>query len=386
MKIGGIIAEYNPYHNGHQYQVESFKREHDITHVVAVMSGNFVQRGDVAIVDKFTRSQMAIRNGVDLVIELPVSYALSSAERFAEGGVYLLNALNCIEKLSFGSSSTVETLQTVARRSEEVRTSHEMLKLLESGVTFPMALSKLMGEYSTVLDDPNNVLGIEYIRALERLNSTIEPTTLTRKNVQHHSAVPVDNFASASYVRELIHAQGDFIKYLPMWDSSASVAKLENLERAILYKLRTSTIEEISGVYDVSHGLEYRILQAGQKSTNLDGLLFGIKSKRYTLSRVRRIVLSLLLGITKDDVSMIPPYARVLAMNSKGIEILSHIKGRANIPIDTSLARIKKLSPQCERFATLESHSTDIYNLSFDVPLPCNMDYTQKVVPFRQNL
>lgn len=382
MKVGGVIAEYNPFHNGHKYQIEQFKREHDVTHIVVVMSGNFVQRGDVAITDKFTRSRVAIQCGADLIVELPVSYALSSAENFAKGGIATLDALNCIDTLSFGSTSDIDTLKEVSKLSEGVRNSPELKSMLKSGITFPVALSKLMGEYSNILIDPNNVLGVEYIRTLNALNSSIKPTTLKRKDVQHDSSTPIGNFASASYIRESIYTRQEFKKYVPMWDDDTPIANLKNLEKVILYRLRTSTIEDIRPIFDVSQGLEYKVLKSSKSSNSLEELYFNIKSKRYTLSRVRRIVLNLLLGISKTDVLSPPPYARILAMNSKGIEILSKAKRVSKIPIGTSLAKLGRLSERCQRFATLESTATDVYNLAFDRVYPCNTDYTQQTIRY----
>lgn len=387
MKIGGIIAEYNPFHNGHRYQIEQFKKQHDITHLVVVMSGNFVQRGDVAIIDKFKRSNMAVHCGADLVIELPVSYAISTAEYFALGGVYILNSLGCVDSLSFGSSSNIDTLKKVAELLETVRNSNEVLNLMKSGITFPNAVQRVFSnlygnELSNVLNEPNNVLGLEYIRALNRLNSNIKPTTLTRKNVQHHSNIPVDNFASASYIRESILKGEDYSKYVPMgvYDilKNSQYSSLDDLEKIILYKLRTSTINDIQSIFDVSHGLEYRILESSKKATSLNDLLFSIKSKRYTLARIRRIILNLVLGITKQDISILPPYARILAMNKKGTEILSKAKNASSIPFGTSLAKLEKISEESKRFAILESTSTDIYNLSSKEVLPCGLDYTNK--------
>jgi predicted nucleotidyltransferase len=391
MKVGGIIAEYNPFHNGHSYQIENFRQQHDITHLVVVMSGNFVQRGDIAIVDKFKRSKMAILGGADLVIELPVAYALSTAESFAWGGIYLLNSLGCVDSLSFGSSSDINTLLEVSTILEELRNSQAVLELIKNGNTFPNAVSKVLrstygDRFSNVLDEPNNVLGIEYIRALKSLNSNIKPTTLTRKNVLHHDTAPIDNFASASAVRKLILNATDYRPYVP--ESSYSIlsecphADLTNLEKVILYRLRTATLKDIQSLSDVAQGLEYRILQAVKTSTTLEELLLNIKSKRYTLARIRRIILNLTLGITKYDISTMPPYARVLAMNHKGVEILSKAKRSANIPIGTSLAKLEKLSPECKRFATLESTSTDIFNLASSQVSPCALDYTHKIEIF----
>jgi predicted nucleotidyltransferase len=388
MNIGGIIAEYNPFHNGHRYQIEQFRKTYDISHLVVVMSGNYVQRGDVAIIDKFSRSRMAIQGGADLVIELPVPYVLSTAEYFALGGVYLLDSLGCIDSISFGSSTDIQTLTNIANLSKSLRNSPEVLELLNHGDTFPTAINKVMckaygDEISNILSDPNNVLGLEYIRALNRLHSNIQPTTLPRKNVHHHSSTPIDTFASASTVRNMILSNEDYSKYIPEYCketlSSREVSKIQNLEKTILYKLRTSTAEDIQAIFDVSHGLEHRILQSTKNATTLEDLLFSIKTKRYTLSRIRRIILNLTLGITKQDIAILPPYARVLAMNSKGVEILSKAKKTCNIPIGTSLAKLEKLSLECNRFATLESTSTDIYSLSTDKTLPCGLDYTHKI-------
>lgn len=385
MKIGGIIAEYNPFHNGHRYQIEQFKLKHNITHLVVVMSGNFVQRGDVAIIDKFKRSKMAIQGGADLILELPVCYALSTAEYFALGGIYLLNSLGCVDTLSFGSSSDIDTLTKISKLSNELRNSNEVLELMNNGLTFPNALAKVVStlnyDYSNVLGEPNNVLGLEYIRALNRLHSNIEPTTLVRKNVQHNSTAPLDNFASASYIRNEILKGANVSKLMPNYDiiTSNDIHSIESLERVILYKLRCTSIEELQSTFDVSHGLEHRILQATKKSTSLNDLLFNIKSKRYTLARIRRIVLNVLLGITKQDISTMPPYARILAMNTKGTEILSIAKKRASIPIGTSLAKLEKISTECKKVATLESKSTDIYELSSNKSISCGTDYTHKI-------
>jgi predicted nucleotidyltransferase len=275
---------------------------------------------------------------------------------------------------------------------EELRNSQEVLELIKSGNTFPNAVSKVFkatygDRFSNVLDEPNNVLGIEYVRALQSLHSNIKPTTLTRKNVLHHDTTPMGNFASASTVRELLLNGMDYRPYVPESSygilSNSPHADLTNLERVILYRLRTATLEDIQSVADVTQGLEYRVLQAVKTATSLEELLLSIKSKRYTLARIRRIILNLTLGITKYDTSTVPPYARVLAMNHKGVEILSKAKKCASIPIGTSLAKLEKLSPQAKRFATLESTSTDVFNLASSQVYPCGLDYTHKIEIFQ---
>lgn len=383
MKIGGIIAEYNPFHNGHLYQIDTLKREYGVTHVVVVMSGNYVQRGDVAIVDKFKRSKMAIYGGADLVLELPVVYALSSAEYFANAGVHILDSLNCVDLLSFGSTADIDTIKTIAELSNSIRNSPEVLNLIKLGYTFPMALSTVMSEYSEVLNEPNNVLGLEYVRAILKHGSNIVPTTITRKHVMHHSTKAVENFASASYIRSSIAEGLDIKDYLTEYSynviQSSKTTNIDSLEQAILYRCRTATIEQIANTPDVSQGLEYRISKAIRQSTSVNQLLNAIKTKRYTLARLRRILLNLLLNITKQDLETPPPYARVLAMNRKGIEALSKAKLSATIPIGTSLAKLEKSSTQAERLAYLETTSTDIYNLSNGSI--CGLDYTTPIKP-----
>ena len=393
MKVSGIICEYNPFHNGHLYHIRE-TRKNGATHIVAVMSGSFVQRGDTAIMDKLERARLAVRSGADLVIELPVQYCLSSAENFASGAVYLLNALGAVDELSFGSEcgdaqrlrEAMETVGvTAAAHAEEIKS------IMEKGYTYPRALTSVMNgidpEAASIIAEPNNLLAIEYLRALKKFGSDIQPFTVKRVNADHDSSKTENGYASASCIREMIEKKADIREFTTTeWAAAISaaisrgeIASLSRLERVMLYKLRSSSVEEISQVYDVGQGLEHRIYGA-RMAGSLDELLFTVKTKRYTMARIRRIMLSLLIGITKDDMKNLPPYGRILAFNERGREILARAKDSAKIPFASSIAKLSQLGSQAERFAELEIRASDIYGLSLETVTSAQKDYRAKIM------
>lgn len=396
MKVSGIICEYNPFHNGHLHHIEETRRN-GATHIAAVMSGNFVQRGDAAVIDKHTRARLAMQCGADLVIELPVQYCLSSAEYFARGGVWLLHALGAVDELSFGSESgDIDALISAAEATQRIKTerSEEIKCMMERGLTYPRALSEAVREAfpgaADIIAEPNNLLGIEYIRAMRSFGTEIKPYTVKRESAMHNDDHPTGNMASAGFIRENIikNSNGyDPYAYMPeIWADEivraageGRIAFTERLERVILYKLRTASAEEISRINDVGQGLEYRIAGA-RRAASLEELLEAVKTKRYTLARIKRIMLSLILGITREDMEHLPPYGRVLAMNSRGREILTRAKGRSLMPYDGSLARLGQQGGTAERFAALEGMAGDIYGLALaDISLGKN-DYREKMI------
>ncbi|MBQ1340379.1 MAG: nucleotidyltransferase [Ruminococcus sp.] len=396
MKISGIICEYNPFHNGHIYHIDQTRRN-GATHIAAVMSGNFVQRGDAAIMDKFERAKLAVRSGADLVIELPVQYCLSSAENFAAGAVHILDSLGVVDELSFGSEcgDIVRLRKALDVISEAAAThSEEIKQIMEKGYTYPRALTSVVNgldpRAGAIISEPNNLLAIEYMKALEKSVSAIEPFTVKRQSASHDSEVPDDEFASASYIRKKIIEERDISsvrRYLPfMWAEeiaaaykSGNIASLKRLERVMLYKVRSSSPEEIAEVYDVAQGLEYRI--AGAKfADSLEELLFTVKNKRYTMARIRRIILSLLIGIKKDDLDVLPPYGRILAFNERGREILAASKSKARIPFAVSIAKLAETSPAAKRFAELEIRASDIYGLALGAINSAQKDYRAKIM------
>ena len=396
MKISGMVCEYNPFHNGHLHHIME-TRKNGATHIVAVMSGNFVQRGDVAIMDKHTRAKLAVRSGVDLVIELPVQFCLSSAENFAAGAIYLLNSLGAVEELSFGSECgdvglLLKALDTVEMTA--VSKASVIRSIMEKGYTFPKALNSVINgtdpEIAYLITQPNNMLAIEYLRALKKLASPIEPFTVARKSAQHDSSQPVDGFASASFIREnIMKRSGGFRidRYTPkLWAdtikndiSAGRIASLKNLERVMLYKLRNTSPQEIASVNDVGQGLEYRIFNS-RNASSFEELIYTVKTKRYTMARIKRIMLSLLIGIHKEDMNCMPPYGRILAFNDRGREILAYAKNYASIPYAASIAKLSHLSETAGKFAELEEKASDVYGLALDAIGSAQDDIRAKIM------
>lgn len=380
MKITGIVCEYNPFHNGHLYHLKK-TRENGATHIVAVMSGNYVQRGDTAVMDKFERAKLAVKGGADLVIEIPTVYALSSAEFYAKGAIYILDSLGCVDEISFGSEAgSVSELEKAVEIADECSGAPELEEYLKSGMSYPNAINtmiyssygkKLSNRISDILASPNNVLAVEYLKALRRLNSSITPFTIQRKSAAHDSMTVLDGISSASYIRKCMNEKSDFSGLVPAYVSQAYInaysagktADISNLERIIIYKLRTSSPEELREIPDVGQGLEYRILAAADKN-NLDEIFMSIKTKRYTMARIKRILLNMLIGVKKSDLETLPPYGRILAVTERGRDILSKAKNTGKIPFATSLSKLAQTSDDAERFAKLEGTASDIYALS----------------------
>lgn len=378
MKVSGIVCEYNPFHNGHLYHIEETRRN-GATYIVCVMSGNFVQRGDVAVLDKFTRAELAVQSGADLVIELPVPYCLSSAENFARGAVYLLDSIGCVDEISFGSESgDIEEIISAMNKADEVIQSENVKKLMQNGYTYPRAVSEILREIdkesAEIISEPNNILALEYLRALKCFKSDIKPFTVKRSGTLHDSGETSGDFASASYIREHLESARNFVPEIWADVIESGTADIKRLEKAILYKIRTADDEEIAGTAD-SGGLIERIY--GNTAQSLDELFDSVKSKNCTMARVRRVILSLLIGIPK--IQCLPPYARVLAFNERGREILALTKKTKKIPVGTSLAKLCRLNCDAHFFAELESRATDIYSLAWEKIRPAEQDYRKKI-------
>ncbi len=396
MKISGIICEYNPFHNGHLYHIEQ-TRKNGATHIVAVMSGNFVQRGDTAVMDKLERARLAVRSGADLVIELPVQYCLSSAENFASGAVYLLDSLGVVEELSFGSECGDADKLTKAMDTVEITAmthADEIRSIMEKGYTYPRALSSVINgidpEAAEIISEPNNLLAIEYMRALKKFTSGMAPFTVKRVSTAHDSGIAEGGYASASFIREKLatekSASAISAYTTDIWAEAIAeagrkgeLASLSRLERVLLYKLRSTSADEIASISDVGQGLEHRIYGA-RMSGSLDELLFTVKTKRYTMARIRRIMLALLIGITKEDMKSLPPYGRILAFNERGKEILAQAKGVAKIPYAASIAKLSQINETAERFAELEIRASDVYGLALETVTSAQKDYRAKIM------
>lgn len=352
------------------------------THIVAVMSGNFTQRGDVAVYDKYERARIALENGADLVLELPTVYSLSAAEGFARGAVSIIEALGCVDMLSFGSEcGDIAALKEAAGASEYALHTDEFKDAMRKGASFPAALAEAVKAYYTddvceLLASPNNTLAVEYIKALDDIGSGIQPVTIQRSGADHDSDEESESFVSASLIRKKILAGEDYSAYAPVIDAPS--ADIKKLEVAILSKLRTMRLSDFENIYDCAQGMSERLYKAVRKACTLEELYFLTKTKRYTLARIRRAVLCSFLGIDKKLLNESPAYIRILGMNGRGREILS--AAQCGLPVDTSLKNLMKQSREAHRQGAFEERCGDVYSLAFEKPRPCGCEFTAKPV------
>ncbi len=336
MNILGIICEYNPLHNGHLYQLQSEKVRHKADGVVCLMSGNFVQRGAPAMYDKWSRAKAAVLCGADLVLELPVVYSAQSAMRFAFGAVSLLNHLGCINHLSFGSEcGDLKALLCAADVVLNPQFADLVKEKQKSGISYPTARSAALCELFPDLDEsllhaPNNTLAVEYLCALRRLNSSISPVTLKR-NTEH---------LSASLIREKIRAGKNCSQDIPQKarDCFGTPYDAQAFDYMVSAHFRRETPETLRKICDVAEGLEYRFIRAAKETFGANDLVEQVMTKRYTKTRIQRIIVNALLGITDSDTQKPPEYARVLALNDRGAKILKKISQTSEIPVITKLA------------------------------------------------
>ena len=347
----GIICEFNPLHDGHKHLINSVKAEN--SGIICAMSGNFVQRGELAVFDKFERAKTAIEAGADLVLEIPTVCSTLSAQGFAKAGVEILEATGVCDALAFGAEcSDVEELKRVANDIKEK--DEEIKSELSKGVSYPAARQRVIN--SPILEGANNILAIEYIS-----QTSLPCVAIKRIGLGHDSE---DELYSASEIR----------KSLPLDE----IASLKNCEKAVLYKLRTMGEEDFLEIDDVCEGLENRIVQAVKSAKSLDELYDLIKTKRYTHSRIRRIILRAYLGIT-SGMEKEPQYLRVLAFNERGAQILSQMKKSASLPIITKYGDAKAHGEKIQRLFEQESFFTDIYNLGFIPPRQCEQEKTKQI-------
>jgi len=385
MSTVGIIAEFNPLHNGHKLLIDAAKAENNT--VICVISGNFVQRGDTAIIPKNKRAEAALRAGVDLVAELPVYWSMSTAQNFALGGVSQLLNLGC-DEIIFGSEcGEIDKLENIAEilMSSEYKTflSEELKKGITFAVARQNAVKALNADYE-ILSNPNNNLGIEYICAAKTLNSKIKFKTIKRIGAPHDSEEIHKNAVSASLLRNKI-LEGNYgfaEKYMPIelrgLIQKNIVSDISNIEKVILADLRRKTKEELRRLPDISEGIENKIYFSSRVAVSLEELYNMIKSKRYTSARIRRLVLSAFLCLDSSFFMKPPPYVRVLGFGQKGAEQLGRINSK--IPIVTKASQIKELDDCCKKIFETESRATDLYALSLGSPIGCGTEFTSKLL------
>ena len=328
----GIICEYNPFHLGHEKQIRAIRRQFGPeTAIVCAMSGNFVQRGSPAILDKSIRAEIAIRSGADLVVELPVTTALSSAEGFAAGGVRILSKL--CDTLCFGAETgSSESLMATARALLGENFPSLLRSFLEEGLSFPAARQnalEAMGLDAALLSSPNDILGVEYCKAILSQNSPMDIFPIRRQGSYHAETADAEN-PSATALRKMLLNGEDTATYMPQVASvllqNAPLHAVFGAEKAILYRLRTMSDADFEALPYGSEGLWRKLMHASRRENSLEEILSCVKSKRYTRSRLDRMVMCAFLGITSENLSKEVPYARVLAFNDKGRDLLSRVK------------------------------------------------------------
>jgi len=375
MRTIGIIAEYNPFHSGHRHHIDRVRANFgpDCA-VAAVMSGNWVQRGDAAIADKWTRSALALEEGVDLILELPTLWASASAEAFARGGVALLEGMGCVDVLSFGSEAgTMAPLQTAADCLGSGAWRDELRKALDRGLPFPAARQAaaevLIGEDARCLRSPNNNLGIEYLRALREAGSSLIPHTLPRLGAGHDETVDgsAPHLSGADLRGRLLRGADDDLSPYLSSESQAVLrrdpASLAFCTQGVLARLRTMEAEDFARLPDSGEGLANKLRDAARQAQSLEGLYDLVKSKRYTLARIRRLVLWAFLGLTEADRPETPPYLRVLGFTPRGQKVLRQMKQTAALPVVVKPAHVRRLDGQARRVFDLEARCTGLYDL-----------------------
>lgn len=341
----------------------------DAKYVVAVMSGNFTQRGEVAILDKWTRAKMAILAGVDLVIELPFYFACNSAEYFAKGSINLLDSLGMVTHIGFGSEAGSEKLLSqvamkIAFESDQLK--NDIKTNLDKGMSYPKARSEALGEMGEILKSPNNILAVEYIKNIILSGSQIKPVTVARFEKGYHDKGVSNNIASATHIRNKIRSCNidniDGVLDTTKDILKANISNLvfaddEKLFQLLKYKILTSNLHSLSNIFSVGEGIENKILKEFRNCDSLEQLIDKVKSKRYTRTRIQRILMHTLVSFTKEN--DIPKYIRVLGFNINGSKLIKEIKkNEANtLPIVTNINKEKNIN------FDLDIRANDIYNL-----------------------
>lgn len=388
MSAYAIIAEYNPFHNGHKYLAECAKQDGAGT-IIAVMSGNWVQRGDAAILPKFLRTEQALSSGIDIVLELPTYYAMATAQKFALGAAEIIKNTGA-DTLIFGSEcGDTKALIKAAEYLLTEDASTLIKEFLHEGYSLAASRQKALEDtlgLGSLLSSPNDTLAIEYIIAFKTLNCNINFKAVKRVATEHDSDIYTDDFCSARFLRENIKSDTALIrKFMP--EKAATIfinaatdgktADINRLDRAIITKLRSMSIDDFKNLPDISEGLENRIANAVKSSASLDELIEALKTKRYTTARLRRIVLSAFLGESIKDIPPFPTYLRVLGYSQNGSEYLKKIREASTLPVIMRATEIKD-----DPVFQFEARATDLYSLAQENPDPCGTEFSNGIIKY----
>lgn len=380
MNVAGIVAEYNPFHNGHAYHIEQTRAAlGDDTAVVCVMTGDFVQRGEAAVYSKYARAEAAVLCGADLVFELPVPWSVSSAEGFARGAVGLLSALGVVTHLSFGSEcGEIKPMETLALALLDPATDGAIRAELTDGASYAAArqraLAKSVGELSAILDTPNNILGVEYIKAICNLHSDLKVLTIPRTGAPHDGAGEEGALPSGAGVRAALEAGRDIGDAVPeaalaVYERERRLGRgpvfMSTLEPMLLSRLRMLPDAAYAALPDAAEGLDNRLCAAVREQATWDAVLSAAKSKRYALARLRRMAMCACLGVTAGMNEGTPPYARLLAADETGRGLLRELSNRTRIPVVTKPAAVRQLSRDALGVYNMGVSAHDLYVLGY---------------------
>lgn len=371
MRITGLIAEYNPFHNGHKYHIEQTKAITGADAVIVVMSGDFVQRGMPAILPKHMRAKAALEAGASAVLELPVCYATGSAEYFAYGAVLLLEKLGCVDSICFGSEcGDMELLQKAANVlvDEPAEYREALHRFVRAGDSFPLARQKALAAYVSpeVLSEPNNILGLEYLKALARIGSKMKPYTIRRVYSQYHDTDLQEEFSSATAIRKQI-LSGNMevlagqvpVKFLTDLQE-ASPLHANDFSLLLKYRLLVETKESLLAYADVSEDLANRIINRRNQFQNFEQFCLLLKTREITYSRISRALTHILLGLKNGDDTGIH-YARVLGFCKRDRAVLAQIKRDGEVPMLTKLTAARTLDDAAQKMLATDAFASDLY-------------------------
>ncbi|MDO5707701.1 MAG: nucleotidyltransferase [Andreesenia angusta] len=383
MKILGIIAEYNPFHNGHIYHIEKAKELTEAEATIVLMSGNFVQRGEPAIIDKWRRAKIAVLNGVDLVIELPFIYSSQTAEIFSDGSIRILNSLNSIDYIGFGSEArNLNTIEKIVNILIENPKEYNLLlkERLEKGYNYPnareYALSNIVEGIENIISKPNNILAIEYIKALKKINSSIRPINIIRKD-NHNSDIINSEISSATAIRKtLLDSQKLNINSIKKTIPNSTIEELnsfildqkkfiskEELHNIFLFNIIRSDLKD--DIFELNPSLINRIKNSLYLNQDIRDIIDNIYTKNYTSTRINRVILNTIMDLKKDDMMEFkeysPRYIRILASNNKGFKIINEIKKNSDINIINTYSKKDHLNRLDRKIIEYDERATDLY-------------------------
>jgi predicted nucleotidyltransferase len=391
MQAVGVIVEYNPFHNGHKWHIDAAKKRSGCPFVIGVMSGNFVQRGEPAMFDKWKRAEMAIRGGVDLLIELPTVFAVRSAQYFAAGGIRLLHSLGIVSHVCFGAEhADLELLNKIATAANDVNIMNQMHINLQLGNTYASALGQALEKQYNIAGNiisSNNILAVEYLRAIKKFSPILQPIAVTRQQSKYNDTTITSSFASATAIRQAIIDHMTITDEIKMsvpgttseilydlLSQKRGPVTLSNFSSIILAQLRITSSKQLEKLPSVSEGLHYKIRDSSLLAANIEHLLALLKSKRYTYTRLQRILIHALLGTTQDQLASFdkegPLYARILAFNQNGRLLLKKMNQTNAIPLITktthylsSKQRDTDTLTPLQQMLSVDTLASDIYSL-----------------------